>query len=817
MNNCDCYKYDACDDSLEVTIEYQEPGYSAYQIALQNGFVGTEQEWLDSLKQPAVDAAEVALEAAETATQAADSATEAAVLANQQAANAQSAGNYATQAGQYAVAAGDAATEAAGDANSSAISATQAAEEATTAATSANQAAIEADQASTAANQAATTANTAADNATTAAQSANEAAEGVGQAIQDTENATQAAILATNGANQAATDANNAATSANQNAEEASNAATAANQAATAAVSSSEMANEAAQNAYEAALVANSARGWSPKLALVPDGSDREVQMLESWIGGTGTAPTEGVGQYISDDGFTSNISEARNLKGRPGNNGSNNNAYAYIPAGATTVTVASMTNKVAFMIDNTTGMPTFAKRVYFSSAGVADIGFVSSGMSVMLMGLGDNPVYLFEQNVAGQAGTFDRTLVQAEYINSMPENFKDRAAVLLVPGAWKNGLIYGMHPLTGAIIPFTFARSGPATYFDKDGIMQTAAAGVPRIDYDPVTKVIRGYLLENTAGNLATQSGFLNGLSDAPTNGGDIVASNTLWNKGALLEKGLTLSRSASLTTYAYKNFTFAINTQYTFSFFIKTSDGGIPVIGGSAPIGTTDVSIYIAGLVDPGTNIIQDLGTGVYRISSTLTTGSSISANRFGVIKYPTQNAKSYTITGFQLEQSSVSTSYIPTTTGQVTRVADALQSVGDIVNYPAASVFMNFEPMRSTVNLSVSYATRGLGGWFWASIAGFPDYARAQDGTNTVVAVPNSAPNGQPSKVVSSFGSGLKISARGTAVQNATYRGTFGTSGNLVLGGSNAGFIKQHVRALAIFPEQLSDASMIELTTL
>ena len=36
--------------SIVVVSDLGAPGASAYQIALSNGFVGTEQEWLDSLK-----------------------------------------------------------------------------------------------------------------------------------------------------------------------------------------------------------------------------------------------------------------------------------------------------------------------------------------------------------------------------------------------------------------------------------------------------------------------------------------------------------------------------------------------------------------------------------------------------------------------------------------------------------------------------------------------------------------------------------------------------------------------------------------------
>ena len=41
---------DDCEDITIISSGLGEQGLSAYQIALSNGFVGTEEEWLDSLK-----------------------------------------------------------------------------------------------------------------------------------------------------------------------------------------------------------------------------------------------------------------------------------------------------------------------------------------------------------------------------------------------------------------------------------------------------------------------------------------------------------------------------------------------------------------------------------------------------------------------------------------------------------------------------------------------------------------------------------------------------------------------------------------------
>src|SRR5690606_4692044 len=46
------------------------------------------------------------------------------------------------------------------------------------------------------------------------------------------------------------------------------------------------------------------------------------------------------------------------------------------------------------------------------------------------------------------------------------------------------------------------FKRTSTATYFDANGVMQTATAGTPRFDHDPVTGQSLGILLEGPATN---------------------------------------------------------------------------------------------------------------------------------------------------------------------------------------------------------------------------------------------------------------------------------------------------------------------------
>lgn len=79
---CDC----GCDNT--ETVVTLEPltltisGLSAYDVAVQHGYTGTEEEWLASLKQPAEEAATTANSAADAANKAATAANEAATAAN---------------------------------------------------------------------------------------------------------------------------------------------------------------------------------------------------------------------------------------------------------------------------------------------------------------------------------------------------------------------------------------------------------------------------------------------------------------------------------------------------------------------------------------------------------------------------------------------------------------------------------------------------------------------------------------------------------------------------------------------------------------
>jgi hypothetical protein len=148
----------------------------------------------------------------------------------------------------------------------------------------------------------------------------------------------------------------------------------------------------------------------------------------------------------------------------------------------------------------------------------------------------------------------------------------------------------------------------------------------------------------------------------------------------------------------------TITSGTTYTFSCFAK-SDGGanFPLIAlildNSTAWGATRNAIFnvvsgtIHGSAPSGVTMrIQDYGSGWYRFSATATAVGSVTGqyqyriyipNSSAALPYAAAsgNTEGVLVWGAQLEVGSIATSYIPTTTGSITRNADAINVTGAV----------------------------------------------------------------------------------------------------------------------------------------
>ena len=167
----------------------------------------------------------------------------------------------------------------------------------------------------------------------------------------------------------------------------------------------------------------------------------------------------------------------------------------------------------------------------------------------------------------------------------------------------------------------FTYTRASSGSYFDSDGFLKQAATNVPRFDHDPLTKICKGLLFEDTRTNLRQFSSYLGNYSGNALYG--LGTATRGMDSAVLAPDGVSATCKITSTGGAFSRIdsSHSLNTgYYTFSFFAKANSAGF---------------VY-------GT--IENYPTQIVRFWGNLTTGASgygISAGTIGVatsmVQYP------------------------------------------------------------------------------------------------------------------------------------------------------------------------------------
>lgn len=360
-----------------------------------------------------------------------------------------------------------------------------------------------------------------------------------------------------------------------------------------------------------------------------------------------------------------------------------------------------------------------------------------------------------------------------------------------------------------GAFDPrVTVTRSSTGTRYNAAGALAVVAIDTPRIDYDPATLAVRGLLVEAQSTNLLTHSGIDTGIAGMGNKSN--VADATISWLGAFTAGVAFGNNSVTRTAYITNNLN-AAGTVYVLSVFVKMDDGLAPNFGSNA--GTYDAALVVGGQL-AATVTTTAIGGGIYRISASRSHTATNTAN--GVIKYNSNSARSFVVTGYQLEVGTTATSYIPTTTAAVTRAADNVEILTSDLRLNAAAGGFYAEYMLPYASRSGTFGLLVFGSNNAPAYYSNSTAPRIHDSTTSLSAAAGATPF-TTVKMASSWGpSGLKIKATGGTLQTAGFDGSMTSDGSPArIGRYNYSTTSQQlngwIRRLSLWRTELSAAEI------
>jgi hypothetical protein len=235
-----------------------------------------------------------------------------------------------------------------------------------------------------------------------------------------------------------------------------------------------------------------------------------------------------------------------------------------------------------------------------------------------------------------------------------------------------------------------TFTRTGAtATCVNSNGFIEIKAADTPRFDFNPVTLVCKGLLIEESRGNLILHSQDFASAAWTRTN----ATIGTSTNSPEGISNGQFLAETTTNgvhRTFVTSSISVANAVSYTLSIYVKGNNrsyirlGDGNVAGSECFFDISNGTVFSTGAAATATSIV-DAGNGWYRCSVTYTTTSTFAAPALFIstdgttISYAGNVNNGVYIWGAQLEAGAFATSYIPTTTTALTRNADVATMTG------------------------------------------------------------------------------------------------------------------------------------------
>ena len=303
-----------------------------------------------------------------------------------------------------------------------------------------------------------------------------------------------------------------------------------------------------------------------------------------------------------------------------------------------------------------------------------------------------------------------------------------EKASLVQIPSGYKSGTLYSVVPNTSAgDFIVTGDPQGEATRVNKDGLIESVAANVPRLNYDPSNPQDPHLLLEPERTNIAQNSNELNtgwAHSECTLTPNQVVAPDGS-NTGSFVERTSTVQarveRGINLTdqNYTWSCFVKKGNQRYAFiSVFLVTSAVSVDTI---FDFDTESIVFSSSAVI---ANSVVEYSNGWYRLTTTFDALASQTAfvkvgSTSSTTVFSTGNVgDTIYVWGAQLEAGTYATSYIPTTIA-VTREKDRCTGGGDsnLFNDNEGVLFVDIEALADNdtnfryISLSDGTATNAI----------------------------------------------------------------------------------------------------------
>ena len=251
----------------------------------------------------------------------------------------------------------------------------------------------------------------------------------------------------------------------------------------------------------------------------------------------------------------------------------------------------------------------------------------------------------------------------------------------------------------------FDFARTSTATRVNEDYLIETVAANIPRLDY---TNGVAQILVENASTNLVTYSEDFSQWTpnfganitsnsivspDGTQNASKLIPSSSVERQGITID--VTANGDISMSVFAKKG-------EYSVIQFSDAINGGYFI--------NFDLQTGLIGSSNTMQGKIENVGNDWYRCSASYSSSNSILRFRLSIAESSTSgrlvdfagnSSDGLYLWGAQLENSTYTTSYIPTSGTTITRAAETLTNAGnsDLLNDNAGTLYCEIAALTET----------------------------------------------------------------------------------------------------------------------